>query len=66
MANAGCGRRRTARDPEHSRFELARYEHLIVNATIVEVDGLHVAVASLADIISSKEIANRPKDRDAL
>jgi len=52
--------------PSTSRFELARYEQLIVNATIVDVDGLHVAVASLADIIRSKEIADRPKDRDAL
>ena len=27
--------------PNTSRFELARYEHLIVDATIVEVDGRH-------------------------
>jgi hypothetical protein len=52
--------------PSTSRFQLARYEQLIVNATIIEVDGLHVAVASLADIIRSKEIADRPKDRDGL
>lgn len=52
--------------PSSSRFELARYEQLIPNATIIEVDGLVVAVASLADIIRSKEIADRPKDREAL
>jgi hypothetical protein len=52
--------------PSNSRFELARYEQLIANATIIEVDGLVVAVASLADIIRSKEIADRPKDREAL
>ncbi len=37
-----------------------------MSATIIEVDDLHVAVASLADIIRSKEITDRPKDRDAL
>lgn len=52
--------------PSTSRFELARYEQLMLNATMIEVDGLHVAVASLGDIIRSKEIADRPKDRDAL
>jgi hypothetical protein len=52
--------------PSASRHELARYEQLIVNATIIEVDGFRVAVASLADVIHSKEIADRPKDREAL
>jgi hypothetical protein len=52
--------------PNISRFELARYEQLVATATIIEVDGLEVAVASLADIIRSKEIADRPKDREAL
>jgi hypothetical protein len=52
--------------PNTSRFDLARYEQLAATAIIVEVDGLEVAVASLADIIRSKEIANRPKDREAL
>jgi hypothetical protein len=37
-----------------------------VNAAVVEVDGFEVAVASLADIIRSKEIAHRPKDLEAL
>jgi hypothetical protein len=52
--------------PSASRYELARYEQLLVNATIIEVDGFRVAVASLADIIHSKEVADRPKDREAL
>lgn len=52
--------------PSTSRYELARYEQLIVNATTIDVDGFRVAVASLADIIRSKEVADRPKDREAL
>jgi len=52
--------------PRTERFDLARYEHLIENASIIETDGMKVAVASLADLIRSKEIADRPKDRDAL
>jgi hypothetical protein len=52
--------------PSASRYELAPYEQLIVNATIVEVDGFRVAVASLTDIIHSKEVADRRKDRQAL
>lgn len=52
--------------PSASRFELARYDQLIASATIVEVDGFRIAVASLAAIIRSKEIADRPKDREAL
>jgi hypothetical protein len=52
--------------PRGSRFELLRYEHLVENATELDVDGLRVLVASLDDIIRSKEIADRPKDREAL
>ena len=52
--------------PSASRYELARYEQLITNATTIEVDGFRVAVASLADIIKSKEVADRRKDREAL
>jgi hypothetical protein len=52
--------------PSASRSELARYDQLMANATIVEVDGFQIAVASLAEIIRSKEIANRQKDREAL
>lgn len=52
--------------PRGSRFELVRYEQLVENATELDVDGLRILVASLDDIIRSKEIADRPKDRGAL
>lgn len=52
--------------PSSSRFELARYERLAEGAVQLEIDSLRVLVASLADIIRSKEIADRPKDRAAL
>lgn len=43
-----------------------RYEQLVENATELHVDGLRILVASLDDIIRSKEVADRPKDREAL
>lgn len=49
-----------------SRRKLLRYEQLAEHATEIEVDGLRVSVASLDDIIRSKEIVDRPKDREAL
>lgn len=52
--------------PSNARFELARYEQLAEHATEFQIDSVMVLVASLADIIRSKEIANRPKDRVAL
>ncbi len=42
------------------------YEDLVSDAIELEIDGTVVRVASLADIIRSKEIANRPKDRATL
>jgi hypothetical protein len=42
------------------------YEDLARGATQMEIDGSVVRVASLADIIRSKEAANRPKDRATL
>jgi hypothetical protein len=42
------------------------YDDLAQRATEVAIDGTIVPVASLADIIRSKEIANRPKDRATL
>ena len=42
------------------------YEDLVRRAVEIEVDGTVVRVASLADIIRSKEAANRPKDRATL
>ncbi len=52
--------------PSTSRFELARYEQLAEDAVELEIDSLRVQVASLGDIIRSKEISDRPKDRAAL
>lgn len=52
--------------PSNTRFELARYEQLAGQATELQIDSVIVLVASLADIIRSKEIADRPKDRVAL
>ena len=42
------------------------YDDLVRNAVIYEIAGRKVAVASLDDIIRSKEAANREKDRAAL
>ena len=42
------------------------YADLAERATEVTIDETRVRVASLADIIRSKEIANRPKDRATL
>jgi hypothetical protein len=44
----------------------ARFEELVARSERVEVDGVVVMVASLDDIIASKEWADRPKDREAL
>lgn len=52
--------------PSSARFELARYEQLAEHAIELQIDSVMVLVASLADIIRSKEIADRPKDRIAL
>jgi predicted nucleotidyltransferase len=52
--------------PRRSRFELARYDQLFEDASVLELGGVSVPVASLEDIIRSKEIADRPKDRLAL
>jgi hypothetical protein len=42
------------------------YEDLVRRAVEMAIDGTVVRVASLADIIRSKEAANRPKDRATL
>jgi predicted nucleotidyltransferase len=44
----------------------AGYTELASRAERFDLDGIIVTVASLADIIHSKESANRPKDRSAL
>ncbi len=42
------------------------YPELLPHAVEYDLDGFRVKVASLADIIASKEVANRPKDRATL
>jgi hypothetical protein len=42
------------------------YEDLVHRANIVQGDGFVVRAANLADIVASKEWADRPKDREAL
>jgi hypothetical protein len=44
----------------------AGYDDLIRDAVTYEIAGVHVKVASLADVIRSKEAADRPKDRAVL
>lgn len=43
-----------------------RYERLLDRAESVQIDGVQVMVASLDDVITSKETADRPSDREAL
>ena len=45
---------------------LDNYERLAAGAVAYDLDGVVVLVASLADVIRSKEAANRPRDRAAL
>lgn len=55
----GIPRQRTPR-------RVARYEQLLEDSAVLAIDGREIPVASLDAIIRSKEIADRPKDRDAL
>lgn len=52
--------------PREDRFKLARYEQLRENAILLEIGDATICVASLQDIIRSKEVADRPPDREAL
>jgi hypothetical protein len=52
--------------PRDSRWDLARYEQLREHATLIQVGEHTILVAALKDIIRSKEIADRPPDREAL
>jgi hypothetical protein len=45
---------------------VARYELLLKDSAVLSIDGRQIPVASLEAIIRSKEIADRPKDREAL
>lgn len=49
-----------------SRTVSLRYEQLRERRRNVLVDGRHFAIASLADIVASKEHIGRPKDLEAL
>ncbi len=42
------------------------YDQLVVSAEHVDLGSIHCQIASLQDIIESKEFANRPKDRAML
>jgi hypothetical protein len=50
------------REPDEPRA----LQHLIANASMLVIGDARVSVASLADIIRSKEISDRPKERVAL
>lgn len=52
--------------PGATRRDLVRYEQLAENAVELRIGQIRVLVASLADIIRSKEVTARPKDREAL
>jgi hypothetical protein len=52
--------------PRNARWELIRYEELRDRGELIELGGVQIAIASLDDIIRSKEIADRPSDRQAL
>lgn len=43
-----------------------RYAELVLRSTVVRYQGIAIRVASLDDVIASKEWADRPKDHDAL
>ncbi|MDA8067243.1 MAG: hypothetical protein M0T77_01315 [Actinomycetota bacterium] len=52
--------------PDKSRYEKAQYRQLHEQALAVQVGADTIEVAPLTAIIRSKEIADRPKDREAL
>ena len=45
---------------------LVPYEELVQRATVLHGDGFVIRAAGLQDIITAKERADRPKDREAL
>ena len=52
--------------PRDERWDLVRYEELRERGAVIAVGELEIPVAALEDIIRSKEIADRPADREAL
>jgi hypothetical protein len=45
---------------------LVPYEVLVTRSSVVAVDGYHVRVAAVSDVIAAKTYTNRAKDLDAL
>ena len=52
--------------PRDARWELVRYEELRERGAVIAIGELEIPIAALEDIIRSKEIADRPADREAL
>jgi len=52
--------------PEKSQYERAQYRALAADALVIEVGKDSVLIASLAAVIRSKGIADRPKDHEGL
>jgi hypothetical protein len=48
------------------KFAPVPYEVLVTRSSVVAVDGFHVRVAAVSDVIAAKTFANRAKDLDAL
>ena len=59
-------RRRHRRSQRHASPAHPRYRQLLEDSAVLAIDGRQVPVASLDAIIRSKEIVDRPKDREAL
>jgi hypothetical protein len=66
MAHRRRRHRHPARHSPRQPLGPARYEQLRENAILLEIGEHTILVAVLQDIIRSKEIADRPPDRDAL
>ncbi len=52
--------------PRDRRWNLARFEHLKRRGILVDLHGSGVLLAALEDIVRSKEVSDRPADREAL
>lgn len=52
--------------PNRSRDDVVGFDELVKEAVTIEVTGRSVTVATLAALIRSKQVAGRPKDRQAL
>lgn len=52
--------------PYTSRQDTVGFDELSVQSTPIEIDGRRIRVASLDALIHSKQVADRPKDRESL